>query len=147
MVILMEKRQKRTKNTHSAKVKLLSTYLLTAIFFKKSSGSDRGFWGENERTKLIDGRAAPICVKPMILHKWTILVGFLVALLGKNQGLRSFQFPQVSPSSFSQSKEVQKCDTIDHSRCEKSTTPPSKKILWKAFFLWIKVPDFQKKPT
>ena len=26
-----------------------------------------------------------------------------------------------------------------------STTPPSKKILWKAFFLWIQVPDFHKK--
>ena len=82
----------------------------------------------------------------MILHKWTIiLVGFLVALLEeKTRKTTEFPVPQVSPSSFSQWKEVQKCDTDYTQDAKNPQLHHLKKIHWKAFFCGSKSQIFKK---
>lgn len=84
-------------------------------------------------------------LKPMILHKWVpILLGFLVGFPGKKnprkttEGVSSSH--QVSPSSFSQSKEVQKwCEGFHKSTMEIS------KSFGRPFFCGSNLPDFHKK--
>lgn len=58
------KKAKKEQNTQTPQK--WSSWVRTCwqLIFKKSSGSDRGFWGENEREKFIDGqRLPPICVE------------------------------------------------------------------------------------
>ena len=82
----------------------------------------------------------------MILHKWTIiLVGFLVALLEeKTRKTTEFPVPQVSPSSFSQWKEVQKCDTDYTQDAKNPQLHHLKKSIGRPFFV-DQSPRFSKK--